>query len=262
MKTANSTEVEASGLNLYPVVTLEFTLRATSGEHYAETDFVHSIRGRILIDGERNAEKDAGYLTATLVQFDEAMDYEITPDRLGDGFDGGISEYWERLFDPAEGRLKKEIQDEHEPLGCNLLIIDCVELWPKFRGRGVAKLAIERTIAIFGAGCGLVACKPWPLQFTSAVAHDPRLLKRLNVPEVGKEAAVSRLRNSGLNSASGPLVIPVCSSVARLSRALASRTCVFRPKSVSFLTSPPVPVRTLPCHRIFTPPDIDKNSIP
>jgi hypothetical protein len=55
-------------------------------------------------------------------------------------------------------------------------------------------LAIERTIAIFGAGCGLVACKPWPLQFTSAVAHDPRLLKRLNAPEVGKEAAVSRLR--------------------------------------------------------------------
>jgi hypothetical protein len=115
VKTAKSREVEASGLNPYPVVTLEFTLRTIPGEHYSETDFVHSIRGRILIDGERNAEKDAGYLTATLVQFDEAMDYEITPDRLGDGFDGGISEYWERLFDPAEGRLKEEIQDEHEP---------------------------------------------------------------------------------------------------------------------------------------------------
>jgi hypothetical protein len=190
VKTAKSTEVEASGLNPYPVVTLEFTLRTTSGEHYAETDFVHSIRGRILIDGERNAEKDAGYLTATLVQFDEAMDYEITPDQLGDDFDGGISEYWERLFDPAEGRLKKEIQDEHEPLGYNLLIIDCVELWPKFRGRGVAKLATERTIAIFGAGCGLVACKPWPLQFTPAISRDRKLLKRLESPRLGTAEAL------------------------------------------------------------------------
>jgi hypothetical protein len=49
----------------------------------------------------------------------------------------------------------------------DLLIIDYVEIYPKFRGIGVS--AIHRTIDVFGTACGLVACKLWPLQFTPAV---------------------------------------------------------------------------------------------
>jgi hypothetical protein len=76
----------------------------------------------------------------------------------------------------------------------DLLIIDYVAIRPKFRGLGIAQAAIHRTIGIFGIGCGLVACKPWPLQFTPSVADNPEALKRLAPPHVGKAEAIRKLR--------------------------------------------------------------------
>lgn len=48
-------------------------------------------------------EEDAGYLRASLVQFGEAMDHGISTERLGDGIEGSIAEYWELLFDLETG---------------------------------------------------------------------------------------------------------------------------------------------------------------
>jgi hypothetical protein len=69
-----------------------------------------------------------------------------------------------------------------------------IEISPKFRGTGVGQTAIDRTIDIFGPVCGLVACKPWPLQYTPAFARDRKALKRLKAPGVGQDDAVKKLR--------------------------------------------------------------------
>jgi hypothetical protein len=92
------------------------------------------------------------------------------------------------------GGWKEEVQDEYEASGCDLLIIDCMEISPKFRGTGVGPIVIDRTIDIFGPVCGLVACKPWPLQFTPAFARDRKALNRLKAPGVGQDEAVHKLR--------------------------------------------------------------------
>ena len=77
----------------------------------------------------------------------------------------------------------------------DLLIIDYVAIYPEFRGIGIAESAIHRTIDIFGTGCGLVACKPWPLQFTPSFADDQEALKRLALPNVSKGEAIRKLRS-------------------------------------------------------------------
>jgi len=77
----------------------------------------------------------------------------------------------------------------------DLLIVDYVEVYPKFRGLGIGVSAIHRTIDVFGTGCGLVACKPWPLQFTPAVERDQETLKRLAAPDIGKGEALRKLRS-------------------------------------------------------------------
>jgi hypothetical protein len=69
-----------------------------------------------------------------------------------------------------------------------------MEIIPKFRGTGVGPIAIDRTIDIFGPGCGLVACKPWPLQFTPSFARDRKALKRLKAPVIGRDEAVRKLK--------------------------------------------------------------------
>jgi hypothetical protein len=51
----------------------------------------------------RREEEHAGYIKASLVQFGEAMDRGISTERLGDGIDGNVAEYWELLFDLNTG---------------------------------------------------------------------------------------------------------------------------------------------------------------
>jgi hypothetical protein len=177
------------------VASIEFAVRASLHEEYVDLDFVHSILGKISAKSEdRGDEEDAGYIKASLVQFGEAMDHGISSERLGDGIDGNIAEYWELLFDLDTGCWKDEVQDEYEASRCDLLIIDCMEISPKFRGTGVGPIAVDRTIDIFSPGCGLVACKPWPLQFTPSFARDQKALKRLKAPGVERDEAVRKLR--------------------------------------------------------------------
>ena len=141
------------------VASVEFVVR-TPLHDSAEDDFVHSIAGRIVAERENRGEEDAGKISASLVQFGEALDHGISAERLGDGISGDISEYWEHLFDAETGYPKEEIQNEFEVVDLDLLIIDYVAIYPEYRGLSIAESAIHRTIDIFGAGCGLVACKP------------------------------------------------------------------------------------------------------
>ncbi len=176
------------------VASVEFVIR-TELHDSAETDFVHSILGRITAEPENRGKEDAGHIGASLVQFGEALNHGISAERLGDGISGDISEYWEHLFDVETGYPKEEIQNEFEVVELDLLIIDYVAIHPQFRELGIAESAIHRMIDIFGPGCGLVACKPWPLQFTPSVADDPEALKRLAPPNVGKAEALRKLRS-------------------------------------------------------------------
>ena len=175
------------------VASIQFVLRAALHD-YVDADFVHSIAGRIIAEARNGGEQDAGHIGASLVQFGAALDHGIATVRLGDGISGGISEYWEHLFDAETGYLKQEIQTEYEVAGLDLLIIDYLELFPKFRRLGIGVSAINRTIDVFGVGCGLIACKPWPLQFTPALANDQKALKRLCAPDVEEGVALQKLR--------------------------------------------------------------------
>lgn len=172
---------------------VEFLLRAALHDD-VDADYVHSIAGKITAEGHQGGEEGAGRIGASLVQFSAALDHGISTTRLGDGISGEISEYWEHLFDMETGYLKEAIQTDYEVGGLDLLIIDYVEIYPKFRGLGIGVSAINRTIDVFGAGCGLVVCKPWPLQFTPAIARDQKALKRLDVPNVREYVALRKLR--------------------------------------------------------------------
>lgn len=192
-ETAVSRKTDEAKTNI--VASVEFVVRASLREESVDADFVHSILGRVFVKSEDlRDEEDAGYIRASLVQFGEAMDHGISTERLGDGIEGSIAEYWELLVDLETGYWREEIQDEYEVSGCDFLTIDCVEIRPKWRGLGVGPAAVDRTIDIFGPGCGLVACKPWPLQFTPAFTRDQKAFKKLKAPGVGRDEAVRKLR--------------------------------------------------------------------
>jgi GNAT superfamily N-acetyltransferase len=164
-------------------------------ETFEADDFVQSIHGRILVQSDQDeGQQVAGYVTASLLQFGNALEHGASADQIGDGISGDIAEYWELLFDLETGRWKDDLQTEFEIDRTDLLIIDCIELRPTLRGHGVGALAVERVLELFGAGCGLAACKPWPLQFTPAFASNPERLEQLKPPVTDLETSVRKLR--------------------------------------------------------------------
>lgn len=174
---------------------VRFTLTAALRESYVANDFLHSISGKVLAGCGDEREVRAGYITASLVRFGRAMDHGVTPDRLGDGISGDIAGYWEQLFDVEAGKWKAALQEPFEIVGDDLLVIDCIEVYPRFRGHQIGLQAVDRTIDIFGSSCGLVVCKPWPLQFTPAFATNRSKLRRLQVPNISEQEAVEKLRS-------------------------------------------------------------------
>jgi hypothetical protein len=63
----------------------------------------------------------------------------------------------------------------------NFLILDRVELLPKYRGTGVGLLVLLSWIERFGAGAGVVGMKPFPLQLEATDATDSRWRSRLRM---------------------------------------------------------------------------------
>jgi hypothetical protein len=173
---------------------LELTLNMVLRESAAASDFIQTIHGWIFVQYDQGeSEQTAGYVNASLLQFGAGLDRGVSPDQLGDGISGDIAEYWELLFDPHTGMWKDELQAEFEIDRTDLLVIDCIELQSRLRGHGVGLLAIEKVIDLFGVGCGLVACKPWPLQFTPAFAPNPEKLGQLKAPATDLETSVRKL---------------------------------------------------------------------
>lgn len=174
---------------------LELTLSMALRETLEAADFVQLIHGQIFVHYDQDeSEQIAGYIRASLLQFGDALEHSVSADQLGDGISGESAEYWELLFDLDTGMWKDDLQTEFEIDRTDLLIIDCIELQPELRGHGVGALAVERVIELFGIGCGVVACKPWPLQFTPTFATDPEKLGQLRPPATDLDTSVGKLR--------------------------------------------------------------------
>jgi predicted GNAT family acetyltransferase len=176
-------------------IKVDFSLTAVLHEQCVAEDFLHSINGRIWVQDENGKrDRSVGYINATLVQFGGAVDQDVNALSLGDGITGTVADYWEQLFDVETGHWKKELQEEFEALGLDLLIIDCIEIDREFRGRGLGIDCLNRTIDVFGPSCGFAVCKPWPLQFTPAFSSNRSSLRKLQAPDINESDAVRKLR--------------------------------------------------------------------
>jgi len=77
--------------------------------------------------------------------------------------------YFETLYDLDSGSFKPQVAkaaygDDYQ-WNPNLLILDRLIVYPKYRGHGVGLLALRALIHRLRVGVGLIAMKPYPLQY-------------------------------------------------------------------------------------------------
>ena len=108
------------------------------------------------------SDEEIGIIRAFLVQIREARREGLQASAVLNAKSFATSEY-SQLFKKLEWR--KRVSRKFEPRSPDLLILDRIELKPAYRGHGFGLLAARCVIETFGSRCGLVACKPYPLQF-------------------------------------------------------------------------------------------------
>jgi hypothetical protein len=80
-----------------------------------------------------------------------------------------IFEFYEALVNQKTGRWKSAVEsiigEDRQILG-DILVIEHVELQPRFCGKGIGAKVVMSTIEMLGYNCAVVACKPFALQHT------------------------------------------------------------------------------------------------
>ena len=82
---------------------------------------------------------------------------------------GEVHECWEELLTVKGDWTPAVLQlyDEEGLFENDIMFIQTIELDDAYRGKGIGARAVLETIATFGSSCALVACKPFPLQYTN-----------------------------------------------------------------------------------------------
>lgn len=163
------------------------------------SSFVRDITGDVVELADGGEEPVAGKFGLYYIDAVGSMSEGISLEDVMDHSEV-TSRYHALLFDLATGELKPSVLKalEYEVLELNVLILDRLELLPKYRGMGLGLKLLCELMRRFSPGAGLVAINPFPLQFErarSGTDEDPwaRAMRLHEIP--GRQpAATKKLR--------------------------------------------------------------------
>jgi GNAT superfamily N-acetyltransferase len=156
--------------------------------------------GRVAIYDGIELDVPIGMFEAVFIDFEGAVTEGLDP---FDVFDNSATTvgYFELLYDLGDAGIKASVMK----IACgpddyiwspNLLIIQRLIIEPKFRGNGLGLAAMRALILNLRGGAGLVAIKPFPLQFEGGRDRRREEFVRLGYDTLSKNerAATAKLR--------------------------------------------------------------------
>jgi GNAT superfamily N-acetyltransferase len=176
-----------SGLNLKRFEILEesqmphirFTIQVDC-EDEEPSRVVPAFRGEVFEYEEGSDEEfKIGRIDGYLVMRGRAMDDGESLFDAMDSISSSTLECFEALFDNETGEWNERVQSlyEHDIPGHDVVLIETIELEPDHRGKGIGAKVVRETIATLGSSCGLVACKPFALQYANWMDVDKKAMR-------------------------------------------------------------------------------------
>jgi GNAT superfamily N-acetyltransferase len=131
-------------------------------------DYIYPICGRITEMDDDESDILVGKFRQYYVDIASAINAGYTD--VFDIFDAhsqGTADYYDSLFDPDTVDFSENLQQlfNYEIFEQSVMIIDRLELLPGYRGQNLGLIIMRRLIQRFSAGAGVVAIKPFPLQY-------------------------------------------------------------------------------------------------
>jgi GNAT superfamily N-acetyltransferase len=141
---------------------------------------VPRFHGQVFEYGNESEEEiSIGHIDGYLVMRGRAMDDRVDLFDAMDCISASTTECFEALFEHETGEWNEAVEDlyDHEIPGHDVIFIETIEIQPAYRGKGVGAQVVRETIATFGASCGLVACKPFALQYANWMDEDKKAMR-------------------------------------------------------------------------------------
>jgi hypothetical protein len=137
--------------------------------------------GEILeLEEDSDVDVRIGEVTVYLLQRERLLNEGESEFEAMDSLASSTREAYDALLDPETGDWKEEVTDLYEPnffTELNLLVIESLKLEPQFRRKGIGAQVVHEIIATLGSSCGIVACKPFPLQYSGWADKDKAELR-------------------------------------------------------------------------------------
>jgi len=140
-------------------------------------DYIYPICGRITEMDDDESDILVGKFRQYYVDIASAINAGYTD--VFDIFDAhsdSTADYYDSLFDPDTVGFSENLQRlfDYEIFESSVLIIDRLELLPGYRGKNLGLTIMRRLIQRFSAGAGILAIKPFPLQFEQSIPAEDK----------------------------------------------------------------------------------------
>jgi GNAT superfamily N-acetyltransferase len=180
-----------------------FHLRFRGGEAELEDNDPSHYRyvtvGTVVGIDEAEQETEVGHFRLSYIDVCAAMNARAS---VFDIFDltQETFDYYSAIFNVETLGPSPELSDlfKGEVWPGNVLILDRLEILPRFRGHNLGLVVMRRMIERFGAGAAVVAIKPFPLQHTytpdEEEEHEWQLKMKLDNLDKNLRRATAKLR--------------------------------------------------------------------
>lgn len=165
------------------------------------TRFLFEHEGKIVLtDDDARPSETIGSFSAIVIDAQSAMVEREDLFHVFDSHSDTAIGYFEDLYESEGGEFKEKVAraayGEGFTWNPNLLILDRLVVSPAHRGHGVGLLALRDIIHRLRAGMGLIAMKPFPLQFEARHQDDAEESARLglNLFKITEARATAKLR--------------------------------------------------------------------
>ena len=153
---------------------IEFKLECDTSDN--TDNYIQKITGTIYSENETDGkESNCGDIQLIYMDISSAIEDGVDLDYLFDTSDL-TDEYCTQLYDAGNQFWNETVtHDDDDIYDLNMLIIHRIRILPEFRGRGIGKLVIRRSIQQFCRDCGLVVLRAKPYQLELGNKEDENL---------------------------------------------------------------------------------------
>ncbi|WP_288253747.1 hypothetical protein [uncultured Hydrogenophaga sp.] len=154
----------------YSTVFLEYRQEVMADDE-EPSRYIQTLEGHVVLDFENHRER-VGRFRVFVIDVESAVNDEESVFDIFDSYSETMG-YWSLYQDGLEFRPKVvKVLPGGERWRPNMLILDRMEVVPKYRGKGIGLCALNCLQRRYSIGCGIIAMKPFPLQFEGGLPEE------------------------------------------------------------------------------------------